>query len=172
MKTGYIQVYTGDGKGKTTAALGLCLRAVGAGLRVYIAQFLKKGAYNELAALEAFSDKVKVEQFGTGRFVRDAPDSGDRMAARKGLEAAVHAAKSGDFDIIVLDEGCVAAAKGLIAVEALLDLAVNRPATVELVITGRGADPRLLETADLVTEMKPVKHYFQQGVQARQGIEK
>lgn len=172
MKQGYFQIYTGDGKGKTTAALGLCLRAAGAGLRVYIAQFMKKGGYSELASLKRFEDCIVIAQFGTGRFVRDAPEDADITMAEQGLDAAAEALASGEYNLVVLDEACVAAAKGLITVDALLKLAEDRRPGVEIVMTGRGADPRLTDSADLVTEMKMVKHYFNKGVPARAGIEK
>jgi cob(I)alamin adenosyltransferase len=172
VKRGYVQVYTGEGKGKTTAALGLCLRAAGAGHRVYVAQFLKKGAYSELAALAAFPDRITLEQFGTGRFVGGRPGPEDVEAARRGLEAAKEALASGRFDVVVLDEACVASAKGLISIDELLGVVTRRPQGVEVVITGRGADQRLIDTADLVTEMRAVKHYFDKGVAAREGIER
>ncbi|MFZ7124560.1 MAG: cob(I)yrinic acid a,c-diamide adenosyltransferase [Desulfobacterales bacterium] len=165
-------MYTGDGKGKTTAALGLCIRAAGAGLRVYIAQFMKKGDYSEFKALERFQDQIRVEQFGTGRFVGNQPQPDDLASAGIGMAAAEKALTSGRFDLVVLDEANVAAARGLIEIERLLDLIRSRPAGVELVLTGRGADPRILDAADLVTEMRAVRHYYDDGVEARTGIEK
>jgi cob(I)alamin adenosyltransferase len=168
---GYVQVYTGDGKGKTTAALGLTLRAVGAGRKVYIAHFMKKGDYSEMAAMKSLSDWVTSEQFGTGRFVRGNPDETDRAAARKGLEALTAALEGGLFQLVIADEINVAAACGLLDAHDLLDLISRRPAQVELVLTGRGALPDVVAAADLVTEMRSVKHYFEQGVAARKGIE-
>ncbi len=169
---GYLQVYTGNGKGKTTAALGLCLRAAGAGLKVYIAQFLKQGDYNEVKALKRFSDTIVMEQFGLGQFVKGQPTQAEIDAARKGLEIARQRLLSGDYDLVVLEEANVAVAIGLFPVEDLLDIIRQRPDHVELVITGRNAAPEVIEKADLVTEMKSVKHYFDHGVQARVGIEK
>jgi len=169
---GYLQVYTGNGKGKTTAALGLCLRAAGAGLKVYVAQFLKQGDYSEIKALERFSDTIVIEQFGLGQFVKGKPIQAEIDAAREGLEKARMQIVSGDYDMVVLEEASVAAAIGLFTVKDLLNIIELRPDHVELVITGRNAAPEVIDKADLVTEMKPVKHYFDQGVQARIGIEK
>ena len=167
---GYVQVYTGDGKGKTTAALGLSLRAAGSGLKVYIAQFIKMGDYSEIKALAKFSDLITVEQFGLGRFIKGKPSQEDIEAAHNGI--AKVKSLIGKYDIIVLEEANVAAACGVISVEDILELISLKPDNVELVITGRGADPRVIEKADLVTEMKEIKHYYQKGVQARVGIEK
>jgi cob(I)alamin adenosyltransferase len=172
MKTGRLQVYTGDGKGKTTAALGLSLRAAGAGLKVYIAQLMKKGGTSELKSLSHLREWITIEQFGTGRFVGSTPSPEDSRMAKKGVEAALSAMTSGRYDLVVLDEGCVAAAKGVISQDRLLELAASRPPEVELVITGRGADPRLTDTADLVTHMTAVKHYYEAGTGAREGIER
>lgn len=169
---GYLQVYTGNGKGKTTAALGLALRAAGAGLKVYIAQFLKQGDYSEIKALERFSDVIVLEQFGLGQFVKGRPTQAQMNVARDGLEKARQALSSGGYDMVILEEANVAVAIGLFSVKDLMDIIQQRPAHVELVITGRGAAPEVIEKADLVTEMKAVKHYYDQGVQARVGIEK
>lgn len=169
---GYIQVYTGDGKGKTTAALGLALRAAGAGLKVYIAQFIKSGDYSEITALERYSDRITVAQFGLGRFINGQPSSEDVQAARKGLQSMRLALSSGDFRVVIMDEGNVAVRCGLITTDDILAVMAAKPDRVELVITGRGADERVIDRADLVTEMKAVKHYYQDGVAARVGIEK
>ncbi|MFC1877132.1 cob(I)yrinic acid a,c-diamide adenosyltransferase [Thermodesulfobacteriota bacterium] len=169
---GYLQVYTGNGKGKTTAALGLSLRAAGAGLKVYIAQFLKQGDYSEIKALERFSDAIVLEQFGLGQFVKGQPTQAEIDAARGGLEKARQYLSSGDYDMVILEEANVAVAIGLFSVKDLMDIIRQRPHHVELVITGRGAAPEVIEKADLVTEMKAVKHYYDKGVQARKGIEK
>ncbi|MBS0012795.1 MAG: cob(I)yrinic acid a,c-diamide adenosyltransferase [Desulfobacterales bacterium] len=171
MEKGYIQVYTGNGKGKTTAALGLALRAAGAGLRVYIAQFMKKGRYSEIRALALLSDHISVEQFGTGRFIRRKPAPEDLEAARNGLAAARQAMLSGDYDMVVLEEANVAYESGVVSEPDLMDFIAAKPDGVELVFTGRGGAPAVLDRADLITEMKPVRHYFEQGVDARIGIE-
>jgi cob(I)alamin adenosyltransferase len=169
---GYVQVYTGDGKGKTTAALGLSVRAAGAGLKVYIAQFIKMGDYSEIKALKKFSGLITVEQFGLGRFIKGKPSKEDMEAAWAGIEKVKSLMASGGYDIIILEEANVAARCGLISVNDIIDLISSKPENMELVITGRGAAPEVIEKADLVTEMKEIKHYYQKGVQARAGIEK
>jgi cob(I)alamin adenosyltransferase len=169
---GYIQVYTGNGKGKTTASLGLALRAAGAGLRVFIAQFIKKGDYSEIKALQRFEDLITVRQYGEGRFIKGKPSPEDMSAAREGLAALSEALVSGDWDVVIAEEGNVAVACDLFSLKDLLTLVERKPPQVELVITGRGAAPELIERADLVTEMKEIKHYYQKGVVARVGIEK
>jgi len=169
---GYIQVYTGNGKGKTTAALGLSIRAAGAGLKVFIVQFLKMGDYSEIKALERFSDLITIEQYGLGRFVRGKPSPKDIEAGRKGLERIKSIIKAGKHDIVIIEEGNVAVMCGLFSAQDLLDVIAKKPKYMEIVITGRGAAPEIIEKADLVTEMKEIKHYFQKGVKARVGIEK
>ena len=171
-KKGYIQVYTGDGKGKTTAALGLSIRAAGAGLKVFIGQFIKMGDYSEIKSLKRFSDCITVEQFGLGRFYKGKPSPEDISAAQKGLHRIREVMSSGEYDLIVLEEVNVAVTCDLFDVEDLLELLNHKPEAIELVLTGRGADPRVIEKADLVTEMKAVKHYYFEGVKARVGIEK
>ncbi|MBC2711477.1 MAG: cob(I)yrinic acid a,c-diamide adenosyltransferase [Desulfosarcina sp.] len=171
-KTGYVQVYTGDGKGKTTAALGLALRAAGAGLKVYIAQFIKSGDYSEIKALSRYADRIIVQQFGLGRFIKGKPSSEDVAAARKGLQAIRSALSSGHYQVVIMEEGNVAAMCGLFPADEILAIMSEKPGNVELVITGRGADARVIDKADLVTEMKAVKHYYHAGVAARTGIEK
>jgi len=169
---GYVQVYTGDGKGKTTAALGLSLRAAGAGLKVYIAQFLKKGDYSEIKALQQLSDVITIEQFGLGRFIKNRPTEEEVGAARAGLEKIKKMMASGEYDVIIVEEGNVAAACGLFSIQDLIDLIDAKPDSVELVITGRNAAREVIQKADLVTEMKSIRHYFDKGVTARVGIEK
>jgi cob(I)alamin adenosyltransferase len=168
---GYVQVYTGDGKGKTTAALGLALRAAGAGLKVYFAQFIKSNAYSEVIALERWSDCITLEQFGRGCFIRGNPCQEDIDVAQTALEAITAALTSGRYDLVVADEANVAFRCHLFGEQALLDLIDARPPGVELVLTGRGAPQAVMDRADLVTEMKPIKHYYTQGVLARKGIE-
>ncbi len=169
---GYIQVYTGNGKGKTTAALGLSLRAAGAGLRVFIAQFNKKGDYSEIKALKRFADLITVEQYGLGRFTDGKPLPEDIVAARKGLKRVKSILSEGEYQVVILEEANVATKFGLFSVQDLLGVMLAKPDNVELVITGRGAAARIIENADLVTEMRAVKHYYQKGIVARVGIEK
>jgi cob(I)alamin adenosyltransferase len=169
---GYVHVYTGDGKGKTTAALGLALRAAGAGLKVYIGQFIKSADYSEIKALARFSDHITLEQFGRGCFIKGDPCAADVEVARTAL-AALHAALgSGEYDMVIADEANVAFGCRLISEQDLLKLIESRPPDVELILTGRNAPAAVIERADLVTEMREVKHYFQRGVMAREGIEK
>lgn len=171
MQKGYVQVYTGDGKGKTTASLGLALRAAGAGMTVYIGQFLKQGCYNELTSLARYSDLITIEQFGTGSYVFGEPTAEDRKAAAAAYAALQDAVMSGKYDVVIMEEANVALSFGLLTEEDLFHVIDNKPAGVEIVITGRGATPGLIEKADLVTEMKAVKHYYEKGVLSREGIE-
>ena len=168
---GFVQVYTGDGKGKTTAALGLALRAAGAGLRVYFGQFIKNADYSEIKALARFADCITVRQFGRGCFLLTEPAPEDRAAARRALEGLSEALTSGDYDLVIADEANVAVTLGLIEANDLVSLIDLRPEQVELVLTGRGAPEAVLARADLVTEMRCVRHYYDRGVLARQGIE-
>ncbi|MBW1902117.1 MAG: cob(I)yrinic acid a,c-diamide adenosyltransferase [Deltaproteobacteria bacterium] len=169
---GYVQVYTGDGKGKTTAALGLAVRAAGAGLRVYFAQFVKGMKYSELVVLEKLSEYITVKQYGRDCFIKKSPQKEDIQAAQAGLKEVGEIMCSGKYQVIILDEANIATHYNLFSVEDLLDFIRSKPEDVELVITGRRADPRILEEADLVTEMKEIKHYYRNGIQARDGIEK
>jgi cob(I)alamin adenosyltransferase len=169
---GYVQIYTGDGKGKTTAALGLAIRAAGAGLNVYIAQFIKHGEYSEIKGLSRFSDRITVEQFGSGRFIKGRPTAQDMKIAGRGIEKVKSILAAGEHQVVILDEASVAVSLNLFSEDMLLDVIASRPQEVEMIITGRGATTGLIESADLVTEMKEIKHYFQNGVQARIGIEK
>ncbi len=168
---GYVQVYTGDGKGKTTAALGLTVRSVGAGLRVYFGQFMKKYDYSEIVGLRRLGDRVTIVQYGSGCYVIGAPRPEDVAAARAGLAALSAALVSEEYDVVIADEANVAVACGLLAEEDLLRLIQARPPQVELVLTGRGATDAVKAAADLVSEMVPLKHYFQRGITARKGIE-
>lgn len=171
LEKGYIQVYTGNGKGKTTAALGLALRAAGAGLMVYIAQFMKKGEFSEVRALQRLSDRITIDQFGTGRFIRGSPEPEDIEAARKGLAAILEAMTSGAYDVIILEEANVAYGSGVLSEKELLEVIEAKPEGVELLFTGRGGAPAVMDHADLITEMMPVRHYLEKGVEARAGIE-
>lgn len=168
---GYIQVYTGDGKGKTTAAFGLALRAAGAGLRVFIAQFIKGRPYSEDRSLARLKDKITVKRFGRGCFIRGEPKAGDIAAAMRGLRECEAAICSGKYDLVVLDEAAIAAHLGLFSSGDLMKLIEEKPSGLEIVITGRNAPRALLRKADLVTEMRERKHYFRRGVKARKGIE-
>ena len=171
MEKGYIHVYTGDGKGKTTAAFGLALRAAGAGLKVWIAQFVKGCEYSEHNALKRFEDLITIKQFGRSCFIQSEPELEDIKLARAGLEEAGKAISSGEYQIILLDEACIAIHFKLFTTEELLKVIDKKPLYSEIIITGRNAPQGLIDVADLVTEMREVKHYYTKGVQARKGIE-
>jgi cob(I)alamin adenosyltransferase len=171
MRKGYIQVYTGNSKGKTTAALGLALRAAGAGLRVFIAQFIKKRRCSEHKALERFKDLITIKQYGTDFLKGGKPTSSQIDAAEKGLKEVKNIIASKTWDMVILDEINVAAHCNLISLDDILYLLNSRPPNMEVVLTGRYADERIIEKADLVTEMKEIKHYYKTGVKARKGIE-
>ncbi|MDB9822982.1 cob(I)yrinic acid a,c-diamide adenosyltransferase [Deltaproteobacteria bacterium] len=169
---GYLQVYTGDGKGKTTAALGLAMRAAGAGMKIYIAQFVKGMKYSELITLEKLSEYITLKQYGRACFINGTPGEEDIRMAREGLKEVREVMCSGNYQMIILDEANIATYYNLFTVEELLDLIRVKPEDVELVVTGRKADPLIIEAADLVTEMKEIKHYYVDGITARDGIEK
>ena len=171
LKKGYVQVYTGDGKGKTSAALGLIIRACGAGLKVYAAQFLKKGVSCELKTLKKRFPDVTIKQFGSGKFIRKTPSPEDIKLARNGLKKLHTAMTSGQYDIIIADEINCAVSVGLFPVKDVLELIDQKPDGVELVLTGRNAHKLVIQHADLVTEMKKIKHYYDNGAVARSGIE-
>jgi len=169
--SGYVHVYTGNGKGKTTAAIGLALRSLGAGKRVYVAQFIKGRASGEIEALRAHFPEAEIECFGLGRFVRGAPSEKDIEAAQRGMHRLRQVLTSGEHHVVVAAELNGAIRAGLIPLDQVLDLLAVRPDHVELVITGRNAHARLMQKADLVTEMRNLKHYLDKGVPAREGIE-
>lgn len=168
---GLVQVYTGNGKGKTTAAIGLTVRAVGRGLKVLFVQFLKPEAgYGEQVVLDKL-DGVERMCFGLPHWVSKKPSEEDKMEARAGLEKVSAMMQSGEYDMVVMDEINNALRLNVLTSEEVLDVLRSRPAGVEVVMTGRGATPEIIEYADLVTEMTLVKHPFDKGVDARKGIE-
>jgi len=173
MKKGLIQVYTGDGKGKTTAALGLALRAVGHGMKVLIIQFMKGSIeIGEIKAAQKLAPYLTIVPMGRETFVsKDNPHPEDIKIAREGLLLSQKAIQNREYDVVILDEINVAIEYGLISISDLLHLLDSKPNEVEIVLTGRNARPELLERADLVTEMVKRKHYFDEGVPARKGIE-
>ncbi len=168
---GYIQIYTGNGKGKTTAAMGLTLRAVGAGKIVFFAQFVKGKIYSEIKALEKYIPTVKVKQYGLRCFICNEPTQADIDVARKGLAELGRIILSGEYDVVVLDEANIAIFYNLFSAKELIDILKQKPENTEIIITGRYATEELIEFADLVTEMKEIKHYYTSGVKARVGIE-
>ena len=171
LEKGYIQVYTGDGKGKTTAAIGLAIRAAGACLTVFIGQFIKGMDYAELEALKRFEDFITIKQYGSGCFIRGEPTAEDIEFARQGLREMKEIVASGKYDVVILDEANVAHYFKLFTTDDLLSVIDVKPVHVELVFTGRKAPQELIDRADLVTEMQEIKHYYERGVQARSGIE-
>lgn len=171
MKKGYIHIYSGPGKGKTTAALGLGLRAAGAGFKVHMIQFMKGRRYSELDALEHVKN-FTVSQFGRDEFVsKDNPEQIDIELAREGFDFAVDVVKKGLYDMVILDEINVAIDYNLVSLEDMLGLIDQKPEKLELVLTGRYAHPDLIKVADVVTEMLEIKHPYQEGVTARKGVD-
>lgn len=172
LEKGLVQVYTGNGKGKTSAAFGLALRAAGRGLKVYIIQFIKGGFdYGELYVIDKIPN-ITLKAFGRGKFVTaKPPDKEDVKLAKEALKLANGIVKSGEYDVIILDEVNVALSLGLIGLEEVLTLIETRPIHVELVLTGRSVPEEIVQIADLVTEMKEVKHPYSKGLPARNGIE-
>ena len=169
---GFVHVYTGTGKGKTTAALGLGLRALGKGLTIHMIQFMKGDIeYGEISAVKKL-DGFSIEQFGRPDFVdRNNPAKIDIELAQKGLERAKDILASTNFDLVILDEINVALDWKLIELDDVIELIKNKPKNVELILTGRYAHPKIIEMADLVTDMQEVKHPYHEGVLARDGIE-
>ncbi len=172
LERGCVQVYTGEGKGKTTCALGLAWRAVGQGLQVYIIQFLKGRPTGELLAAPRLAPELSMQAFGRRGLVNlKSPAPEDLALLHQAFDLAKEIISSGHHDLVVLDEINVALAYDLISLPEVLDLLRRRPRHVEVVLTGRGAPQELLEAADLVTEMRPLKHYWQVDLPARRGIE-
>jgi len=170
MEKGYVHVYTGEGKGKTTAALGLAIRALGAGLSVHVVQFIKSMEYHELRTIRELG--IPVRQFGRGCFIHGEPEVEDRKIAQEGLEYSRGLSLRDDLDLLVLDEINVALELKLLEQSEVIDLVGKKATGLELVCTGRGAPEGLIRSADLVTEMVKVRHYYDSGVLARDGIER
>ena len=192
LEKGLIQIYTGDGKGKTTAALGLAFRALGHGCKVFIISFMKGYTYlGELYSAERYGDRLKIVQFGRGCsyaalikegfadcvgcgacfLTEDNLEERDKDMARQGFELAKKIICQGEYDIVVLDEICNTFRYGLLAVEEVVELLQKKPPQLEVILTGREAPQKLIDLAHLVTEMKAVKHPFDYGIRGRRGIE-
>lgn len=178
MDQGYIQVYTGDGKGKTTAAFGLAVRALCAGKSVYVGQFVKLMKYHETRIEELFSMAgesfgcIRIEQLGRGCFIDKNPEAVDIEMAHEGLRRCADYMRSGEYDVVILDELCIALHFGLLRLDEVLGVLAQRNPHTEVVITGRKAPQGLIDVADLVTEMREIKHYYHEGVLSRDGIER
>jgi len=172
LEKGLVQVYTGNGKGKTTAAFGAALRAVGRGLKVYVVQFIKGGFdYGELHSVKHVPN-LKLKAFGRGRFITESPPSQEDVElARQAFELAKKVVQSGRYDMVILDEINVALNLKMIGINEVAKLIKKKPEHVELILTGRCAPAQIIELADLVTEMREVKHPFAVGVLPRKGIE-
>ncbi len=172
-RVGRLQVYTGNGKGKTTASLGLAVRAACSGMKVFIGQFMKGQDYSELCLSDRFPE-ITMIQFGTPDFILpgEKPSLADIKLANDGIDTVRTAINSGNYDVVIADEICVSAYLGLLREGQLLELASVRPDNIEVVFTGRYASDAIIKAADLVTEMVPVKHYYDtEKLSARLGIE-
>lgn len=167
---GKIHIYTGDGKGKTTAALGLALRATGADYKVYIVQFLKGQDYSELKSLKP-NKNITLKRFGEKTFIHKIGTSPDKIAAQKAFLWSKKILQSNKFNVVILDEIFLATFFKLIKVTDVVKLIKNKPKNIELVLTGRKASPQIIKLADYVTEMREIKHPYQKGLMARKGIE-
>jgi cob(I)alamin adenosyltransferase len=175
-ETGLVLIYTGNGKGKTTAALGAALRAVGHGYKVAVIQFIKGPGftYGEEYAAQHYIPNLEIIKKGKGYYkIRgdSVPEEVHRKAARDGLRLAEEKIVSGNYHIVILDEINIAVDKGLLSVEEVLGILDNKPTKVHIILTGRNAHPALIERADVVTEMKEIKHPFQKGIKAQSGID-
>ena len=170
MEKGYVHIYTGNGKGKTTAAFGLALRAAMSVKKVYIGQFIKGMAYEETKCAQIIP-QIKIEQFGTECFIDRKPGDEDIRLARNGLEKCMNALCSGEYDMVIMDEITIAIYFGLLSDDEVIETIEKRKNNVEAVLTGRYASERLIQAADLVSDIKEIKHYFSQGVMSRKGID-
>jgi cob(I)alamin adenosyltransferase len=172
MEKGYVHVYTGNGKGKTTSSIGLMIRAIGAGKKVYFGQFMKEGEYSEIKIIKERFKEIKLEQYGQDGFIinRKANDK-ELLQVSNGFERAKEVLMSGEYDVVVLDEINVAHFLDLITDEDMFFLIDNKPKEVELILTGRYASKEVIERADLVSEIKEIKHYYNEGIAARTGFE-
>jgi len=168
---GYLHIYTGNGKGKTTAAFGLAMRALGASKKVFIAQFVKGKMYSEIKTAQRYLPSIVIKQYGLGCFIEQTPTQEDIRAAKNGLEEVTHIILSEKYDMVILDEIFIALFFQLFTVEEVLEIIKTKPRKLELILTGRYAPQEIIDLADLVTEMKEIKHYYNQGIEAREGIE-
>jgi len=169
---GLIMVFTGDGKGKTTAALGQALRALGHGKKVLVIQFMKGRKYGEVICAEQCLPNLTVRLCGLDSFVmRGNPAPVDVELAQQGLDLARNAILSGDYDMVILDEINVAMDFGLVPVDSVVSMLKHKPAAVDVILTGRYAPKAIVDIADTVSEVKEIKHHYSQGIKERAGIE-
>jgi cob(I)alamin adenosyltransferase len=173
LSKGFIQVYTGNGKGKTTAAIGQAVRAAGAGMKTYIIQFMKEYPYSELNSLKYLSRWITIEQRGVDDFVykKEPPSEDEKLKGRDALKKAEKLMLDRSFDIIILDEILVSVYFNLLKTSDIISFIAKKPEQVEIILTGRYCPEEIIGAADLVTEMKEIKHYFTKGVMSRKGIE-
>ncbi len=173
LEAGYIQVYTGNGKGKSTAAIGQAVRAAGNGMKTYIIQFMKEYPYSELNSLKYLSEWITIEQKGGDDFVykRELPSEAEKTKAREALRKAADLMAGGGYDIVILDEVLVTVYFKLLTEDEIIEVITEKPGRVELILTGRYCPDKIIEIADLVTEMKEIKHYYSKGITSRRGIE-
>ena len=173
-KRGCVQIYTGNGKGKTTAALGLTLRAVGAGMKVYFGQFIKGRDCAEIEGLRMLGDNVTLDRFGSGRWIDPSKVElykEEIELARNGILSVKRAVESGQYQLVVLDEALGAIKRGVLELDDIISIINTKPPMLELIITGRDVPQKLVDVADLVSDISPVKHYYDAGIPARKGIE-
>lgn len=173
LEKGFIQIYTGNGKGKTTAAIGLAVRAAGFGIKTFIFQFMKEYPYSEIVSLKALCEWITIEQYCGDDFVykKEKPPRSEIEKAGDALKKVWKVLSEDEFEIIILDEICVAIYFGLVSSEDVVELLKAKPEEKEIILTGRYCPEELIELADLVTEMKEIKHYYTQGVLSRKGID-
>ncbi|KUG25923.1 cob(i)alamin adenosyltransferase [hydrocarbon metagenome] len=173
LEKGYIQIYTGNGKGKTTAAIGQAIRASGAGFKSLIIQFMKEYPYSELKALEHFKEYITIEQYCGDEFVykKELPNEEEKNKAKLALQKVKDEFSKDNYDIIILDEVIVSIYFKLVELQDVIDVVKLKPSKKELILTGRYCPQELIDHADLVTEMKEVKHYYANGVLSRRGFE-
>jgi cob(I)alamin adenosyltransferase len=170
---GYIQLYCGNGKGKTTASLGLAFRAAGAGMKTFVVQFMKGQPYSELESSKMLNGLITIEQYGSKKFCMPDGENFDEHYGliRQGLKRAEEIITGNKYDIVILDEIVTSTIFKLLSIDEILKLIDKKPEKMELILTGRGATQELIDRCDLVTEMKEIKHYYTAGVLARVGIE-
>lgn len=170
---GYIQIYTGNGKGKTTAAIGQAIRAAGNGYKSLIIQFMKEYPYSELISLKKFEEYIEVEQYGGDDFVykKELPSREEKEKAQRGIKRAVEEFAEDNFDVIILDEIIVSIYFKLVELQDVINIVKSKLSRKELILTGRYCPQEIIDLADLVTEMKEVKHYYQKGITSRKGFE-